>query len=213
MAIEAQDRGFYKKHTVSRPDDRTFMMDDRFVEMTTSSDMETTMVPIVQQQKSFYCPNAKELLVNRMRRLMRDYCRTKSLHFMAEHHLLYKRVDAEIVVKDDFLSHNAPLELVLFSPTVIHIDFVVPCLLSAAPTLFFIAFAMLINSRASTFDPSPHTRSQPSWLENVIPKHGLDSPDSFKGRPDENVSLKRQSVRHTGRPHVQTLCNLDQCCG
>jgi hypothetical protein len=58
MAIETQDRGSYQKHTTSGPDGHTFVMENSFAEITTSSNMETTMVPIVQQQNSFYCPNA-----------------------------------------------------------------------------------------------------------------------------------------------------------
>jgi hypothetical protein len=54
----------------------------------------------------------------------------------------FKPVNAEIMVKDDFFSHNAPLELFLFPPTTIHLDFVVCCLPNTAPTVFFIASAM-----------------------------------------------------------------------
>jgi hypothetical protein len=70
VATETQDRGFYKKHTRSWPDGNTSLVEDRFVEMTTSSNMETTMVPIVQQQNSFYCPNAKHGRSNE------EYCRS-----------------------------------------------------------------------------------------------------------------------------------------
>ena len=44
-------------------------MENHFVEITTSSNMETTMVPMVQQQNSFYCPNGKHGKSNE------EYCR------------------------------------------------------------------------------------------------------------------------------------------
>jgi len=35
------------------------MVEDRFLEITSRGNVETTMVPMVQQQNSFYCPNGK----------------------------------------------------------------------------------------------------------------------------------------------------------
>ena len=35
------------------------MVENRFIEITTRSDMETTIVPVTQQRNSFYCPDAK----------------------------------------------------------------------------------------------------------------------------------------------------------
>ena len=35
------------------------MVEDRLIEITTSSNMETTIVPVTQQRNSFYCPNVK----------------------------------------------------------------------------------------------------------------------------------------------------------
>ena len=40
------------------------MVEDRFVEMTTSSNMETTMVPMVQQQELEWCIVRKEVVFN-----------------------------------------------------------------------------------------------------------------------------------------------------
>ena len=70
MAIETGDRDSNRKHTVSWPDGRTFMVEDHFVEMTTRGNMETTMVPISQQRNSFYCPNGKHGKSNE------EYCRS-----------------------------------------------------------------------------------------------------------------------------------------
>jgi len=47
------------------------------------------------------------------------------------------------VVKNNFFPHNILLKLVLFSLATIYMDLVVSCLLNAALTIFFIAFAML----------------------------------------------------------------------
>lgn len=58
-ATETQDRGSYKKHTRTWPDGRTSMLEDHFVEIESSSNMEITMAPITQKRNSFYCPNAK----------------------------------------------------------------------------------------------------------------------------------------------------------
>jgi hypothetical protein len=70
LATETQDRGSYKKHTTSTPDGRTFMIEDRFIEIETSSNIETTMVPMTQQQNSFYCPDAKH------GKSSEEYCRS-----------------------------------------------------------------------------------------------------------------------------------------
>ncbi|KAH7347069.1 hypothetical protein BKA66DRAFT_601818 [Pyrenochaeta sp. MPI-SDFR-AT-0127] len=59
IATEAGDRDSYSKHTVKGPDGRTFMIEDRFIDMTTSSNMETTVVPVTQQRNTFYCPEAR----------------------------------------------------------------------------------------------------------------------------------------------------------
>lgn len=59
LATETQDRESYRKHTTNDTNGRTFMLEDRFVEITTSSNMETTMVPITLQTNAFYCPDAK----------------------------------------------------------------------------------------------------------------------------------------------------------
>lgn len=59
IATETQDRESYRTYTTTGPDGRIFMVEDRFLEMTTSSNVETTMVPVTQQRNSFYCPDAK----------------------------------------------------------------------------------------------------------------------------------------------------------
>ncbi|EPE33311.1 POZ [Glarea lozoyensis ATCC 20868] len=59
LATESQDRRTYKKHTRSDLDRRTFMVEDRYVEMTTSGNMETTMIPMAHRRSVFYCPNGK----------------------------------------------------------------------------------------------------------------------------------------------------------
>jgi hypothetical protein len=47
LATETQDRESYRKHTTSDPKGPTFMVEDHFVKIITSSNMETTMVPVV----------------------------------------------------------------------------------------------------------------------------------------------------------------------
>lgn len=59
LATETQDRESYQKHTTSGPDGRTFMAEDHFIEITTSSDTEITINPVTQQRNVFYCPDAK----------------------------------------------------------------------------------------------------------------------------------------------------------
>jgi hypothetical protein len=59
LATETQDRGAYRRHTTSDPQGRIFMLEDRFIEITTSGNIETTMVPVVQQKNFFYCPDGK----------------------------------------------------------------------------------------------------------------------------------------------------------
>lgn len=54
LATETQDRESYRKQTTSDTNGRTFVLEDRFIEMTTSSNMETTMVPITRQTNAFY---------------------------------------------------------------------------------------------------------------------------------------------------------------
>jgi hypothetical protein len=46
------------------------MLKDRFIEITTSSNMEITMVPITQQTNAFYCPDAKH------GESSKEYCRS-----------------------------------------------------------------------------------------------------------------------------------------
>ncbi|KAL9108066.1 MAG: hypothetical protein Q9187_008345 [Circinaria calcarea] len=70
IATETQDRGSYRKHTTNDTDGRTFMVEDRFIEITTSSNMEITIVPITQQRNSFYCPDAKH------GKSSEEYCRS-----------------------------------------------------------------------------------------------------------------------------------------
>jgi hypothetical protein len=59
VATETQDRGSYSKNTTIDSDGCTFMEENRNVEITKSSNVTTTMVPIIQRQSSFYCPNEK----------------------------------------------------------------------------------------------------------------------------------------------------------
>ena len=59
IATESQDRGSHDKLTTSDPEGRTFMKENRFVEITTSSNMSTTVVPMIQRQTYFYCPYGK----------------------------------------------------------------------------------------------------------------------------------------------------------
>lgn len=70
LATETQDRESYTKYTTSDSEGRTFMVEDSFVEITTGSNMETTMVPMVQQRNRFYCPNGKHGKSNE------EYCRS-----------------------------------------------------------------------------------------------------------------------------------------
>ena len=70
LATETQDRGSYRNHTTSDSNGRTFMVEHNFVKITTSGNMETTMVPMVQQQNFFYCPNGKHGKSNE------SYCRS-----------------------------------------------------------------------------------------------------------------------------------------
>jgi len=37
-----------------------FIVEDHSIEITISGNMETTIVPVIQQRNSFYCPNAKD---------------------------------------------------------------------------------------------------------------------------------------------------------
>ena len=70
LVTETQNRENYRRHTTSGPDSRTFMVEDRFIEITTSSNTETTIVPLTQQRNSFYCPNAKH------GKSSEEYCRS-----------------------------------------------------------------------------------------------------------------------------------------
>ncbi|KAL2068580.1 hypothetical protein VTL71DRAFT_14917 [Oculimacula yallundae] len=69
-ATETQDRDSYQKQITSDPEGRKFMVENHFVEITTSGNMETTMVPMVQRQNFFYCPNGKH------GKSSETYCRT-----------------------------------------------------------------------------------------------------------------------------------------
>jgi hypothetical protein len=59
IATETQDRESYRKYTTNDTNGCTLMLEDRFVEIATSSNMEITMVPMTQQINSFYCPQSK----------------------------------------------------------------------------------------------------------------------------------------------------------
>jgi hypothetical protein len=54
-----------------------------------------------------------------------------------------KGTDADIVIEDDFLLHNTPLELVFGSPPTIHRDPIVPRISTATPAIFLITLTML----------------------------------------------------------------------
>ena len=70
IATETQDRSSYEKHTTSEPNGRTFMVEDRFLQLTSTSNTETTIVPVTQQRNSFYCPNGKH------GKSSEEYCRS-----------------------------------------------------------------------------------------------------------------------------------------
>jgi hypothetical protein len=57
--------------------------------------------------------------------------------------ILSKCVDAEIVVENDFLSHDILLEFVFISLPANARDSIVSCPANAAPTVFFATLAML----------------------------------------------------------------------
>ena len=59
IATETQDRGSIERQTIKDTDGRTFMVEDRCIKMTASSNMEITIVPITQQKNTFYCPHAE----------------------------------------------------------------------------------------------------------------------------------------------------------
>jgi len=114
LATETQDRGSYRKHTTSGSDGRTFMVEDRFLEITTSSNMETTIVPVRQQRSSFYCPDARH------GKSSEEYCRSCIGRarengisgfggWRTEDHLMWCIVRKEVVFDHD-LCINAFLE-------------------------------------------------------------------------------------------------------
>ncbi|KAF9730054.1 hypothetical protein PMIN01_11987 [Paraphaeosphaeria minitans] len=70
QATETQDRGTYQKHTTTGADGRTFMVEDQLIDITTSSNMDVTMVPVTQQTNVFYCPDGKHGRSNE------EYCRS-----------------------------------------------------------------------------------------------------------------------------------------
>ncbi|RYN15621.1 hypothetical protein AA0113_g12499 [Alternaria arborescens] len=70
LAIETQDRTDYRKQTTSDEDGRKFMLEERFVEITTSSNVETTIIPMTVQKNSFYCPYGKH------GKSTEEYCRS-----------------------------------------------------------------------------------------------------------------------------------------
>lgn len=59
LATESRARPSHGRHTTNAPHGSTFMVEDSFIEITTSSNMETTMVPVTRQKNSFYCPHRK----------------------------------------------------------------------------------------------------------------------------------------------------------
>jgi hypothetical protein len=58
IATEAQGRTPHREQTTCWSGGRTIMVESRFIEITTSSNMEITIVPVTQQRTSFYCPDA-----------------------------------------------------------------------------------------------------------------------------------------------------------
>jgi hypothetical protein len=62
IARESQERGYHRKHTTTDPDGRTFMVEDHFIEMTTRSNMETTIVPTTKEGKLVWCIVRKEVV-------------------------------------------------------------------------------------------------------------------------------------------------------
>jgi hypothetical protein len=59
IAKETQKRGSYRKHITCWPNGHTTILEDRLVESTTGSNMETTILPTTVQRNEFYCPDAK----------------------------------------------------------------------------------------------------------------------------------------------------------
>lgn len=59
IVTKTKDRNSYERATTSGPNGRTFMVEDRFIELTINSSIESTIVPVTQQRNSFYCPDAK----------------------------------------------------------------------------------------------------------------------------------------------------------
>jgi hypothetical protein len=115
LATESQDRDLYSKHTTHDPNGSTFMAEDRFVEMTTSSNMETTIVPVVQQKTGFYCPLGKHAKYEGV--LCREVCSYQATKdkivvnggLRLEDHLKWCIVRKEVVFDHD-LCVNAYLE-------------------------------------------------------------------------------------------------------
>lgn len=70
LATESQDRESFRKHTTNDLDGRTFMVEDRFIAITTSGNTETTIVPVTQRRNIFYCPNARHGMSSE------EYCRS-----------------------------------------------------------------------------------------------------------------------------------------
>jgi hypothetical protein len=70
IAKETQERGSYRKHTTRWPNGHTSMVEDHFVEITTTSNMETTILPVTVQRNEFYCPDAKH------GKSSEEYCRS-----------------------------------------------------------------------------------------------------------------------------------------
>jgi len=114
LAIETQDRLSYRTHTTSEPNGVTFMEEGRFLQVTTSSNMETTIMPVTRQRNSFYCPNGKH------GKSSEEYCRSCfdqancggiSGHggWKAEEELIWCIVRKEIIF-DHELCANALLE-------------------------------------------------------------------------------------------------------
>ncbi|CAG9950344.1 unnamed protein product [Clonostachys rosea f. rosea IK726] len=70
MAKETQDRSSYEKHNTSWPNGHTSKLEDRFIEITTRSNTETTILPVTVQRNKFYCPDAKH------GKSSEEYCRS-----------------------------------------------------------------------------------------------------------------------------------------
>lgn len=64
LATETQDRKSFRKHTTNDTNGRTFMLEDRFIELTASSNMEITAVPVTLEDRLKWCIVRKEVIFN-----------------------------------------------------------------------------------------------------------------------------------------------------